>query len=449
MLSENMQNIVIIAVFVGVITAIVFDLVDMLVAALVGVCVLIITGILTQQDLLNVTQTARGPIALLFGGMVVARVLVPTGIFEYVGSRYLLATQGSGKRFLLSLFLLVGPLCAILPNATTVILLAPIIIRVALALEVDFVGPMVITAIISNSAGLLTLVGDPATFLVGSSIGMTFTEYLQKVSLGGLISVLTLVPLLPWLFKDLWRVKRSLPADLKATPLERPLLCLFALLILAFMVLLFLFGDLLPTKVAPPAVAIIGATLALLLIYESKVEPVTKVLQDVDWRTLLFIIALFCMVEAFTKTGILQSMSQNLYTWFGTNLILISLVILAVVGFSSSLLANIPVVAAMLLMVKGYLVTAEFVPEQALVAAFVNWPPHLLPVFVAMMFAGTLGGNATLIGASANVVAVGICASHGKRVSFLTFMRYGVPLTICQLVVSALYVLAMFYVGGP
>jgi Na+/H+ antiporter NhaD/arsenite permease-like protein len=449
MLSENMQNIVIIAVFVGVITAIVFDLVDMLVAALVGVCVLIITGILTQQDLLNVTQTARGPIALLFGGMVVARVLVPTGIFEYVGSRYLLATQGSGKRFLLSLFLLVGPLCAILPNATTVILLAPIIIRVALALEVDFVGPMVITAIISNSAGLLTLVGDPATFLVGSSIGMTFTEYLRKVSLGGLISVLTLVPLLPWLFKDLWRVKRSLPADLKATPLERPLLCLFALLILAFMVLLFLFGDLLPTKVAPPAVAIIGATLALLLIYESKVEPVTKVLQDVDWRTLLFIIALFCLVEAFTKTGILQSMSQNLYTWFGTNLILISLVILAVVGFSSSLLANIPVVAAMLLMVKGYLVTAEFVPEQALVAAFVNWPPHLLPVFVAMMFAGTLGGNATLIGASANVVAVGICASHGKRVSFLTFMRYGVPLTICQLVVSALYVLAMFYVGGP
>ena len=199
----------------------------------------------------------------------------------------------------------------------------------------------------------------------------------------------------------------------------------------------------------PPAVAIIAATLGLLLIYEAKVEPVTKVLQDVDWRTLLFLICLFCLVEAFTKTGILQGMSQYLYTWFGTNLILISLVILVGVGFSSSLLANIPVVAAMLLMVKGYLVTAEFVPEQALAATFVAWPPHLLPVFVAMMFAGTLGGNATLIGASANVVAVGICASHGKRVSFVTFMRYGVPLTICQLVVSALYVLAMFYVVGP
>ena len=209
MLTENMQNIVIIVVFVGVIAAIAFDVIDMLVAALLGVCVLIIFGVFTQQDILNVTRTAGGPLALLFGGMVVARVLVPTGIFEYVGSRYLLATRGSGKRFILSLFLLVGPLCAVLPNATTVILLAPIIIRVALALEVDFVGPMIVTAIISNSAGLLTLVGDPATFLVGSSIGMTFIQYLQKVSLGGLFSVLILAPILPWLMQDLWRVERT------------------------------------------------------------------------------------------------------------------------------------------------------------------------------------------------------------------------------------------------
>jgi Na+/H+ antiporter NhaD/arsenite permease-like protein len=449
MLSANIQNLVIIVVFAGVITAIALDLIDMLLAALLGVCVLIVAGIYTQQDVLNVTQTAGGPIALLFGGMVVARVLTPTGLFEYVGSRYLLATRGSGKRFLLSLFLLVGPLCAILPNATTVILLAPIIIRVALALEVDFVGPMILTAIISNSAGLLTLVGDPATFLVGSSIGMTFNEYLRKVSLGGLLSVLTLVPFLPWLMKDLWRVRRTLPADLKPEPLKRPLLCLFTLLILALMVLLFLFGDSFPAKIVPPAVAIIAASLALLLICEAKVESVNKVLQDVDWRTLLFLICLFCLVEAFTKTGILQGMSQSLYDWFGTNLILISLVMLAGVGFTSSLLANIPVVAAMLLMVKGYMVTAQFVPEQALAATFVAWPPHILPTFVAMMFAGTLGGNATLIGASANVVCVGICASQGKPVSFLTFMRYGVPLTICQLIVAALYVLGLFYVVGP
>jgi Na+/H+ antiporter NhaD/arsenite permease-like protein len=444
MLSQNLQNIVIIIVFVAVIAAIAFDLIDMLVAALLGVCVLIIAGIFTQRDILNVTRVAGGPLALLFGGMVVARVLVPTGLFEYVGSRYLLTTRGSGKRFLLSLFLLVGPLCAVLPNATTVILLAPIIIRVARALEVDFVGPMVVTAIISNSAGLLTLVGDPATFLVGSAVGMSFNQYLQKMSLGGLLAVLALLPLLPLLLRDVWQVRRTLPSDLKPTPLQRPYLCLFALLILALMMLLFIFGDYIPTRIVPPAVAIIAASLGLLLVYEAEVEPVTRVLQDVDWRTLLFLICLFCLVEAFTKTGILQGMSQYLYSWFGTNLILISLVILIGVGFSSSLLANIPVVAVMLLMVKGYFVTAEFVPETALAATFVSWPAHLLPVFGAMMFGGTLGGNATLIGASANVVAAGICANQGKPLSFSTFLRYGVPLTICQLIVATLYVLVLF-----
>jgi Na+/H+ antiporter NhaD/arsenite permease-like protein len=448
MLSESVQSIVIVVVFIGVIAAIAFDVIDMLIAALLGISLLIVVGIFNQQDILNVTRSAGGPLALLFGGMVVARVLAPTGLFEYVGSRYLLATRGSGKRFLLSLFLLVGPLCAVLPNATTVILLAPIIIRVAEALEVDFVGPMIVTSIISNSAGLLTLVGDPATFLVGSSIGMSFNQYLQRVSLGGLLSVLVLMPLLPWLMKDLWRVRRTLPADIKPEPLNRPYLALFALLILMLMVILFVAGELLPARIVPPAVAIIAASLALLLVYRAHIEPVTKVLQDVDWRTILFLICLFCLVEAFTKTGILQGMSAYLYKWFGADLILVSLVILLGVGFSSSLLANIPVVAVMLLMVKGYLVTAQLVPETALAASFTNWPPQLLPVFVAMMFAGTLGGNATLIGASANVVAAGICASHGKTITFVTFMRYGVPLTICQLVFAGLYVLALFYLVG-
>ena len=147
--------------------------------------------------------------------MVVARTLAPTGIFEFLGTVYLRATRGSGRRFLLGLLILVAPLCAVLPNATAVILLAPIIIRVAVALKIDFVGPMVLTAIISNSAGMLTLVGDPATFLVGSTIGMTFSQYLQKVSLGGLLCLLVIIPLMPRLMKDVWQVQCTLPDNLK------------------------------------------------------------------------------------------------------------------------------------------------------------------------------------------------------------------------------------------
>ncbi|WAC09075.1 MAG: SLC13 family permease [Thermodesulfobacteriota bacterium] len=435
-------------VFASVILLIAFDLIDMMLAALMGVSTLIVLGIFTAEDVISISKTAEGTIALLFGGMVVARTLVPTGIFEYIGTAFLRATRGSGKRFLLGLFVLVAPLCAVLPNATTVIILAPIIIRVATALEIDFVGPLLVTAIISNSAGMLTLVGDPATFLVGSSIGMTFSGYLQKVSLGGLLALLSIIPLMPKLMKNIWQVRRPLPVNLRAKPLERPWFAAFSLMVLLVMVLLFIFGDKVPWKIVPPGVAIIAATLALLVIYAAKVEPLTNVLKDIDWQTIIFLTCLFCLVQAFTKTGILETLSQNLYTWFGTNLVLISLIIIGGVGFSSSLLANIPIVAAMLLMVKGYMVIAQLVPDLALDPTFIDWPARAIPVFVAMMFAATLGGNATLIGASANVVSTGICAANGKPVSFVTFMRYGIPVTLCQLAVAALYVLGMFYFVG-
>jgi len=169
---------------------------------------------------------------LLFGGMVVARTLMPTGIFDKIGYLFLRATKGSGKRFLLGLIVLIAPVCAFLPNATAVILLAPIVIKVAKALDVDFVGPIVLTAIISNSAGLLTLVGDPATFLVGSSIGMTFNGYLAKMSLGGLLSILVLIPLLPRVMKDIWQVQVTLPEDASPQKLEHPVLGVVSLLVL-------------------------------------------------------------------------------------------------------------------------------------------------------------------------------------------------------------------------
>jgi Na+/H+ antiporter NhaD/arsenite permease-like protein len=440
---SEIQIYLVVAVFAGVILVIALDLIDMAVAALLGVCVLLALGLLDQNDLVEASKTAGGPLALLFGGMVVARVLAKTGVFERLGDRFLHATGGSGKRFLILLVALVAPVCAVLPNATTVILVAPVIIAVARALKVDFVGPMILAAIVSNSAGMLTLVGDPATFLVGSTIGLTFVEYLQKVSLGGLLAVLVILPLLPRLMPEVWRARVALAPAAAPPPVTRRGFVVLALSALAVMVVLFLFGEELPSRVGPPAVAIIGATLALLAIYGARVEPVDDVLRDVDWKTLVFLAAIFVLVQAFTKTGLLQGLSLYLYDWFGARFTVVALLLLFGIGLLSSLLANIPVVAASLVMTKGYLVAAEAVPEIALGAGFTDWPAAALPVFIAMMFGATLGGNATLVGASANIVSVGICATHGERVTFARFMRYGVPITLVQLALGAGYVLAL------
>lgn len=433
-------------IFAAVILVIAFDLIDMAVAALLGVCAMIALGLLTTKDMVDAMTTAGGPIALLFGGMVVAHVLGKTGIFERVGTLYLHATGGSGKRFLVLLIVLVAPVCALLPNATTVILLAPIIVRVARALKVDFVAPLILTAIVSNAAGMLTLVGDPATFLVGSSIGMSFMQYLQTVSLAGLLAVLVIIPLLPRLMPSIWNAQASLPPKAALSRIERPGFVFLALGVLVLMVALFLVGERLPTHIVPPAVAIIGATLALLVVYGIRIEPVDAVFREIDWKTLVFLGAIFCLVQGFTKTGLLQGMSLQLYEWFGAELTLVALLLLAGIGLLSSLLANIPVVAASLVMTKGYLVAAEAVPEIALASGFTDWPAATLPVFIAMMFGATLGGNATLIGASANIVTAGICAAEGERLTFARFLRYGLPITLVQLAVSAVYVLVLFWV---
>jgi len=433
--------------FTGVIVLIAFDILDMVVAGLLGVCILLVLGILEGDDLMAAFRTAGAPLALLFGGMVVARVLATTGIFERVGDLVLRATGGSGKRFLLLLVLMVAVTCSVLPNATTVILLAPVIIGVAKVLKLDFVGPMILTAIVSNSAGMLTLVGDPATFLVGSSIGMTFGHYLQKVSLGGLLAVLMVIPLLPVLMPQIWRAHCTLPAEKVEAPIEHPWFVAFALSVLGLMVGLFFIGEHLPSPIVPPAVAIIGATLALLVIYEMRMEPLDNVIRDVDWKTMIFLGAIFCLVEAFSKTGLLQGLALAFYNWFGSNFILVALALLGGIGAMSCLLANIPVVAASLVMTKGYFVVAAAVPDAALAAGFTDWPAATLPVFVAMMFGGTLGGNATLIGASANIVSVGICAKHGQHVSFGRFVRYGLPITLAQLVLSAIYVVGLTWLS--
>jgi Na+/H+ antiporter NhaD/arsenite permease-like protein len=278
---------------------------------------------------------------------------------------------------------------------------------------------------------------------VGRAIGLTFGDYLRMVSLGGVLAVLAVMPLLPLLLPKVWAMRVELPAARPAVTVERPAFLVLSLLVLVTMVALFLFGESLPAQIIPPQVAIIAAALALLVVYGVRVEPVSEVIRDVDWKTIVFLGAIFSLVQGFMKTELLQGFSFQLYDWFGDDLMRVAILSLAGVGVLSSLLANIPVVAAALVTVTGYLVVAGAVPEIALAPGFTDWPNATLPVFIAMMFGGTLGGNATLIGAAANVVAVGICAANGRRVTFMQFLRIGLPIAVVQLSVGAAYSLAL------
>ena len=155
--------------------------------------------------------------------------------------------------------------------------------------------------------------------------------------------------------------------------------------------------------------------------------------------------SIFVLIGGLEKTGVINALSGILATILGKNIFLGSLVLLFFVGILSSLVPNIPLVVAMVPLLKQYLVTVGLLTPEFIASDFDGqFPPEVLPMFYAMMFGATLGGNGTLIGASANIVAAGISEQHGRPISFKTFLHYGFPVMIVQLVALALYVMVRF-----
>lgn len=216
------------------------------------------------------------------------------------------------------------------------------------------------------------------------------------------------------------------------------------LAVLAGMIVLFVTGESLANPIAPPAVAIVGSTLVLLIAYWTKLDDVGGILRDVDWESLLFFIFIFVMVGALEKTGVIAALGSAMGSLFGRNVAIASLLLLFSIGILSSVIPNIALVVAMVPLVKQFAVGAGLASEAAVEAGFGHMPDTVASLFFAMCFGATLGGNATLLGASSNIVASGICARAGRPLSFMEFLRYGVPVTAVQLVISAAYLWLRF-----
>jgi Na+/H+ antiporter NhaD/arsenite permease-like protein len=284
-------------------------------------------------------------------------------------------------------------------------------------------------------------VGDPATYIVGDAINMSFTDYLFRLSLGGAVAVLSVTLLLPILFPKIWRSKLKNIDKLSLPKINHPRILAIGGLIAAFVITFFIIGESLPIPISPGAVALLGAALALLLSHHSHIDSINHILRDIDWSTLLFFMAVFVLVGGLQKTGVINSLSGVLAVVVGTNIAFGSILLLFVVGLLSSVVPNIPLVVAMVPLLKQYLVNVGLAGPEVLALDFQGqFPIDTLPLFYAMMYGATLGGNGTLLGASANIVAAGISEQHGKTISFKRFLKYGLPVMGVQLVTAAVYV---------
>jgi Na+/H+ antiporter NhaD/arsenite permease-like protein len=438
---ESWSAVIAASTFIGVILVIVFEKLHLTIAAFLGALVLVFTHIMTLQEAIDYISKSYGTLALFFGVMVLIRSIEPTKIFDYLATQIILLAKGQGKLVLLGIIGVTTPICAFLPNATTVMLLAPLIPPMAQDIGIDFVPLLILMVFVANSAGLLTLVGDPATFIVGDAINISFTDYLQKLSLGGVVAIVAVVIMTPFLFKKIWRTNFEHLEDLPHPKINHPRILAVAILIIIFVLTFFVIGETLPVPISPAAVALMGAALALLLAHHSKIDDVNNILRDVDWSTLLFFMSIFVIIGGLEKTGVVASLSSILSTILGKNIFLGSLVLIFFVGILSSVVPNIPLVVAMVPLLKQYLVNVGFVGAEVLSPNFHGqFPSEVLPLFYAMMFGATLGGNGTLVGASSNIVAAGISEQHGRKISFHKFLKYGLPVMAVQLLTSAIYI---------
>ncbi|MGY6530900.1 MAG: ArsB/NhaD family transporter [Cyanobacterium sp.] len=436
-------------VFVAVIALIMSEKVHLTVAALLGSLVLVFAHIMTLGEAVEYISRSHVTLGLFFGVMVLVRAFEPTNIFAYLATKIVLWSKGRGNYLLLGIIGITAPICAVLPNATTVTLLAPLIPPLAEEIGINFVPLIILMVIVSNSAGLLTIVGDPATFIVGDSINMSFFEYLTSMSFAGVLAVGTVVIMTPFLFREIWHSKFTNFDQLPMPEINHPRVLVAGTLIMVFVLLFFIFGDLLPIPLSPAAVALMGATLALLLAHQSKIDTVQNILKDVDWSTLLFFMSVFVLIGGLEKTGVISNISTIFGFLLGQNIFMASIVLIFVVGALSAVIPNIPLVVGMIPLLKEYLFSAGLVGAEVLQSDFSgNYPSVVLPLFFAMMFGATLGGNATLVGASANIVGAGVAELHGKTISYGTFLRYGLPITIAQLMVSAIYITIYFLLNG-
>ncbi|MGF1480139.1 MAG: ArsB/NhaD family transporter [Cyanophyceae cyanobacterium] len=444
---DNLQAFIAASTFAGVIWFVASDLLHFTVVALLGALILVFTHILTLTEAVQYISQSHSTLALFFGVMVLVRAFEPTKIFDYLAAQIVLLARGQGKRLLLGIVGITTPICAVLPNATTVMLLAPLIPPIAEDIGVDFVPLLILLVFVANSSGLLTLVGDPATFIVGDAINISFTDYLMRLSLGGALAVGTVVILIPFLFPKIWHRKFEHLEQLPDPKVNHPRVLALGGVIMAFVLVFFVIGESLPIPIPPAAVALLGATLALWLAHHSQIDSVNNILRDVDWSTLLFFMSTFVLIGGLEKTGVVNALSSIMATIVGQNVALGSLLLLFTVGFLSSLIPNIPLVVAMVPLLKQYLVNVGFVSSAVLSSDFNGqFPLEVLPLFYAMMLGATLGGNGTLVGASSNIVAAGISEQHGQRISFRTFLKYGIPVMLMQLSISALYLATCFLI---
>ncbi len=422
-----------ISVFVVAYALIASDRINKTLVALVGAGIILAVGILNAEDAFYHQETGIdwNVIFLLFGMMIIVGVLRQTGVFEYVAIWAAKRANGKPLRIMILLVLVTAFASALLDNVTTVLLIAPVTLLVCDRLDINPIPFLIAEVLASNIGGAATLVGDPPNIIIASRAGLSFNDFLVHMSPIVLIVLAVFIALIPIIFRGSFDVDPSRVADVM-TLNEREAIRDPSLLIKCGVVLILVFAAFILHSVVhiePSVVALLGAGVLVLI---SRLER-TDYLASVEWETLLFFAGLFVMVGALVKTGVVEQLARSATELTQGNGLLTVMLILGVSAPVSGVIDNIPYTATM----------TPIVSELASKVTDIANPDAL---WWALALGADFGGNLTAVGASANVVMLGIARRAGHPISFWEFTRKGLLITTVSIALSAVYLWLRYFV---
>ncbi|GIF99011.1 SLC13 family permease [Catellatospora citrea] len=368
-------------------------------------------------------------IMLLIGMMLIVAVLRRTGLFEYLAIWAVKRARGRPYPVMVILVLITAVASAGLDNVTTVLLVAPVTLFVCDRLGLPAAPFLIAEVMASNIGGTATLIGDPPNIIIASKSGLTFNDFLNVLAPIVAILLVVFLGLCRWLFRDAFRSDNAKIASVMAMrerdAIRSPRLLAISLVFLSLVLAAFVLHSVLHLE--PSVVAIVGG---LMLLAASRLDP-DEIAKDVEWHTLIFFAGLFIMVGALVNTGVIAQLSHAATEAVEGNLWGATLLLLWASALLSAVVDNIPYVATMSPIVAD-LVKADGTPQ-----GNVLW--------WALALGADLGGNATAIGASANVVVLGIAERAGKKISFWEFTKYGLIVTVITVAICVPYLYLRFF----
>ena len=418
-------TIVAIAIFVIAYALIISEKVHRTIVGLFGAMLMILFGIISQETAVH--HIDFNTIGLLMGMMIIVNITSETGLFNFLAIWAAQKVKAQPVALLVVLSTITMVCSALLDNVTTVLLTVPITFSITSQLKVDVMPYLIAQILSSNVGGTATLIGDPPNIMIGSAVGLDFMAFVENLSLISILIFIFLQFILIAVYRkelhtqpELQDKIMRLPAGAQIT--DHALLRKCLTVIFLTITLFVLHGSL---GLESATVALSGAGLLLLLTATRDENAIVKVLSKIEWPAIFFFGGLFILVGALVETGVIRMLAAEAIHATGGNVEATAMLILWMSAIASAFIDNIPFVATLIPLIQD-------MGQMGL--------SDLTPMWWSLALGACLGGNGTLIGASANVVVASMSAQRGRPISFLGFMKIAFPVMIFTVLVSSVYV---------